>query len=369
MPLPLNRRKLLKTGAALATPMLAWPARAQARRFEPQVGPWRTFELSTTVTVAEVKGATQLWLPVPDLDNDWQKPLDNTWTGNATESRLVADPARGVRMLYARFDAAVKAPTLTLTSRVQTRNRAVDWSQPGRVNEDPALLRANLAPTELLPVDGIVRQTALEATRGAGTDVDKVRAIYAWVVANAHREPTTRGCGTGDIKTMLETGNLGGKCADLNAVFVGLCRASGVPARDVYGLRLAPSAFGYAQLGAGSANLKGAQHCRAEVFLKAHGWVAMDPADVLKVMRHETPDWIKDPKHPVAAPVMAGLFGRWEGNWVGWNTAHDITLPGTAAKTTLPFLMYPNGENDAGRFDELAPDSFRYAIAAREITL
>jgi hypothetical protein len=29
--------------------------------------------------------------------------------------------------------------------------------------------------------------------------------------------------------------------------------------------------------------------------------------------------------------------------------------------------MYPQGENAAGRFDELAPDSFRYTIAAKEL--
>ena len=67
----------------------------------------------------------EIW--VPDLDNEWQKPLDNTWIGNATESRLVADPARGVRMLHASFDESVQAPRLVLTSRLQTRNRAVDW--------------------------------------------------------------------------------------------------------------------------------------------------------------------------------------------------------------------------------------------------
>ncbi len=124
---------------------------------------------------------------------------------------------------------ALGTPTLTLTSRLRTRDRAVDWSEHGRISEDPALLRANLAPTTLLPTDGIVRKTAVEATRGAKTDLDKVRAIYQWVVANAHREPTVRGCGSGDIKAMLETGNLGGKCADLNAVFVGLCRSAGIP--------------------------------------------------------------------------------------------------------------------------------------------
>ena len=135
---------------------------------------------------------------------------------------------------------------------------------------------------------------------------------------------------------MLETGNLGGKCADLNALFVGLCRASGVPARDIYGLRLAPSAFGYKELSANSAGLKGAQHCRAEVFLAAR-LVAMDPADVLKVMRQETAEWMgTSSRDPVAAPVNAALFGHWEGNWVGWNTGHDLRRPAARPKARCP---------------------------------
>jgi transglutaminase-like putative cysteine protease len=361
-----TRRLLLKAGAA-ATSLPLLPAWAQERRFEPQVGAWRTFELTTTVNVADVNGATRLWLPMPDVDTPYQQSVDNNWSSNASTVRVVADSTRGVRMLYAEFPDSVKAPTLELTNRVRTRSRAIDWSRATAPAEDPALLRAHLAPTELLPLDGIVRKTALSATEGAKTDVDKARAIYEWVVANAHREPKVRGCGSGDIKGMLESGNLGGKCADLNAIFVGMCRAVGVPARDVYGLRVAPSAFGYRELGANSANLKGAQHCRAEAYLRGYGWVAMDPADVLKVMRMETPDWIKDISHPVAAPVNKGLFGSWEGNWVAYNTGHDITLPGSAIKRTLPFLMYPNGENARGRFDELAPDAFRYTIAAREV--
>ena len=364
----LNRRSLLQAGAAAALPVLPPQARAQERRFQPEIGTWRSFELTTTVNVAEVKGATQLWLPVPDVATDWQQPLDNAWTGNADSARLVSDPKSGVRMLHAEFSANQPAPMLTLTSRLRTRNRAVDWSHRGKFNEDPALLRANLRPTELLPLDGIVLKTAKAATKDASTELAKVQAIYDWVIANAYREPKTRGCGTGDIKAMLETGNLGGKCADLNAVFVGLCRSLGIPARDVYGLRLAPSTFAYKELGGNPTNLKGAQHCRAEVYLKTHGWVAMDPADVLKVARQETSEWIKDPAHPVVAPVKKSLFGRWEGNWAAWNTGHDVTLPGSASKSAMGFLMYPNGENVSGRFDELAPDSFRYTISAREIT-
>jgi hypothetical protein len=131
--------------------------------------------------VAEPKGATQVWLPVPDLDTDWQRTVDNSWAGNASRAALVSDPARGVRMLHAEFAAGVTAPVLTLTSRVQTRNRAAA-PDAGRVPaEDVATLRAYLGPTELQPVDGIVRKTALDATRGARTDEQKARALYEWV--------------------------------------------------------------------------------------------------------------------------------------------------------------------------------------------
>ena len=269
-------------------------------------------------------------------------------------------------MLYVEFAEDVSAPTIQLTSRVQTRDRAIDWNRKVAVQEDPSVLKAWTQPTELMPTDGIVRKTALEATQGAKTDVDKVRMLYDWVVTNTHREPKVRGCGTGDIKTMLETGNMGGKCGDINALFVGLSRAVGVPARDVYGIRLAPSAFGYRELGGNPANLKSAQHCRAEVYLKDHGWVAMDPADVGKVMRQETPEWIKDPAHPLVAPVKKSLFGGWEGNWMAYNTAHDVALP-QAKGGKLGFFMYPNAENASGRYDSLDPDNFKYTISAREI--
>ena len=366
----MDRRTLLGGAVAAAFAPLALAQEPQ-RRFAPEASPaWRSFDLTLNVEVADVQGATKLWLPLPDLDTPYQRSLGNSWTGNAAAARVVADADRDTRMLYAEFDPATKQPQISVTTRVQTRNRSVNWSQPGRVVEDPETLHAALVPTEMIPLDGIVHRTALEAIKGVpNDDLQRTRAIYRWVVTNAHREPKVRGCGTGDVRTMLETGNLGGKCADLNAVFVGLCRSVGIPARDLYGVRVVPSAFGYRELGANPASLKGAQHCRAEVFLKQYGWVAMDPADVLKVMRQETPEWIKDTSNPIAAPVAKGLFGAWEGNWVGYNRAHDLRLPGQRGNASLPFLMYPQGENASGRFDELAPDAFKYTITAKEITV
>ena len=364
------RRSLLKGGAAMGA-LIAAPAlvRAQAtptqRVFAPQPGAWRSFEVTTRVELADPVGASRIWLPVPSIDSDWQRSLESRYSSNGS-ARMASDGVEGARMVHAEFPAGVK-PVIEVTSRVQTRNRA-DLSVGRRFEpEDAATLRHYTRATRLMPTDGIVRETALAATRGARGDVTKARALYDWVVANAWREPKVRGCGEGDIKTMLETGNLGGKCADINALFVGLCRSVGLPARDVYGLRLVPSAFAYKELSGNPSSLKGAQHCRAEVYLQAHGWVAMDPADVAKVMRLETPEWLKRTDHPVVAPVYRHLFGGWEGNWLGWNTAHDLKLPG-AKEGVLNFLMYPIAETDEGRVDSYAPDAFRYTISAREIT-
>ena len=122
-----------------------------------------------------------------------------------------------------------------------------------------------------MPTDGIVKQTALKATAGATTDIEKARAIYEWVVENTFRDPKIRGCGRGDIRFMLESGDMGGKCADLNALYVGLARSVGLPARHVYGLRIAKSDRGYKSLGLATDIATKGQHCRAEVYLREHG--------------------------------------------------------------------------------------------------
>jgi transglutaminase-like putative cysteine protease len=361
-------RRAFVAALSAAPVVIASPAlRAQERAFTPTPGRWRTFEVVTRLEIAEARGVTQAWVPVPSVQAGWQRSLPSTWQGNMREAVLVADPVYGAQMVHARWDEGTTAPVVEVTSQVRTQDRAVDWAQAGAAPPaNPAELALALESTELIPTGGIVGKTAQEATRGKRGNAEKVRAIYDWVVTNTHREPTVRGCGSGDIRAMLETGNLSGKCADINALFVGLCRAAGIPARDLYGIRVARSAFGYRELGAGGADISKAQHCRAEVWLDGYGWVGMDPADVGKVMRQETPQWLKDPSHPLVAPVNTALFGGWEGNWMAYNAAHDLALPGSRGRK-VGFLMYPQAETRGERVDSLDPETFRYRITAREI--
>ena len=362
-----DRRTVLKAGAAVSLSAGLPRFAAAAGAFNPQPGAWRTFEVTTRLEIANPQGKTQAWIPAPSVNEaDWFKSLDTTFTGNGQAS-LKRDAKYGAQFVHVEWKDGEAAPSIQVTSKISTRDRAVDLSKTGNVKAlSSAQHKFYTEGTELIPTDGIVKQTSDKIVAGKKTDVDKVNAIYQWIVDNTFRNPKTRGCGIGDIAAMLMSGNLSGKCADLNALYVGLVRAQGIAARDVYGIRVAPSRFGYKSLGAGSEVITKAQHCRAETFIAGHGWIATDPADVRKVVLEEPPGNLAI-DNPKVADARQTLFGAWEGNWLAYNFAHDIALPG-AKGPKVGFLMYPQAECGPNRLDCLDPDTFKYTITSKELT-
>jgi transglutaminase-like putative cysteine protease len=368
-----RRDFLLRVSAALpAAAILAVAGRARGvwAGDAPLTSDWRTFEITTSVDIATPAGRTCLWLPVPSsARTSYQVPLDARWEASgASRAGLVTNPGYDIVLLRVEWEDPKTAGRVTLTSRIATRNRRIDVSKPPaamQTHETESLLHTYLRPTSLLRTDGIVRQTAEKITRDCHGDMQKARAIYEWVVDNTSRDPKTPGCGMGDVASMLQSGYLGGKCADINALFVALARSVRIPARDAYGIRVADSRLGFKCLGR-SGDISKAQHCRAEFYAREVGWIPVDPADVRKVMLEEEPGGLpmSDPKVQTA---RAALFGSWEMNWVAYNHGHDVILPGSG-KGAIPFLMYPNGETAEGRLDSLSPATFRYEIHAREVT-
>jgi len=364
----MDRRTFLRSGSALPLAAAGSAAVVRAARAAAPRGEWRSFEVTQRAEVLDPEGLTKVWLPVALLEEtDYQRNLGTTWHVEGGRARFyVTLPYDAAGLVNAEFAAGTRKPALVVTSRVATRYRKVDLSGPGEaMPEEPAVLRHNLAPTALLPTNGIVRETARQITRGAGTDLEKAHAIYEWIVENTFRDPKVQGCGWGDVASMLETRNLGGKCADLNALYVALARSAGIPARDVYGIRVAPSQLGYKSLGASGPDVSKAQHCRAEFYLAGHGWVPVDPADVRKVVLEERPGLTLADQ--VVKDNRKRLFGQWEMNWMAFNYAHDVALPNSRGPK-IPYLMYPNGETARGRLDSLDPARFKYTITAREIT-
>ena len=260
------------------------------------------------------------------------------------------------------------ATRVEVTSQIATRDRAIDLPA-GRQRGGAAHRRGAArytAPTELIPTDGIVKETADKITAGAASDVEQARAIYEWIVDNTFRDRKTRGCGIGDIAAMLKSGNLGGKCADLNALYVGLARAAGLPARDVYGIRVAPSQFGYKSLGAGSEVITKAQHCRAEVYLSGFGWVPVDPADVRKVVLEEPPGNLALDDAKVVARAQDPV--RRLGDQLARLQHGARRGPARLGGAEAGFLMYPQAEIGGVRLDCLDPDTFKYSIRGEEVS-
>jgi len=210
----MDRRNFLKTTSAAAT-VASMPWREAAAS---TTGEWRSYEIVTRVTILKPQDVSHTWVPLPMLDDtDWQRSIGSSWSGNAAKAQIQRDGKYGAAMVHAEWSSGSPAPVIEVTSSFMTRDRAVD---PARRSANAEKLSAAdvgfyTAATELIPTDGIVRDTARDIVKGARGDVEKARAIYEWVVENTFRDPKTRGCGWGDIKSMLETRNLGGKCGDL----------------------------------------------------------------------------------------------------------------------------------------------------------
>ena len=362
----MNRRDFLRS-TGIVSASLAFAKAGRVFAADATVDHWRTFEVTTRAEVLKPSGTTRIWLPAPLISQSpFQKTLSKTFHAEGGTAKTTDNNSDALGIIVAEFPSGVQ-PVLTLTSRVTTKTYVVDLSARSNPPKDNrADLEHFLQPTKLLPTDGIVKETATEITSGAKTDVEKARAIYEWIVDNTFRNPKTRGCGVGDIRFMLESKDLGGKCADLNALYVGLARSAGLPARDVYGIRVGKSELGYKSLGASSENVTKAQHCRAEVYLNDYGWVPVDPADVRKVVLEEPPG-NRPLDDDMVKKARARLFGSWEMNWMAYNFAHDVALPGSNG-APVGFLMYPQAETTEGRLDSLDPDNFKYEITSKETT-
>lgn len=357
--------------AAAARPLPATAAASTEAPSEPRsvislpdepAARWRTYDITSTVMLKKAQGKTRIWLPLAQYkDTPWQRSLGHSWQGNFENAGIYRDPVAEMEVFYADWSAEVGAPQLQIVSQVATQDRHFDITRRGAVAERNEVLRRCLHPTALVPTDGLVRQTAERAIGRIKDPVAQGKAIYDWVVDNTVRDPRSPGCcGLGDVAAMLESGHLAGKSADIALLFVGLCRAIGIPARPVFGMRVDYSRL-FGGLGM-TGNLRQAQHCRAEFYTPGYGWIPVDPSDVRKSILDEGLS-SADSKLVVLKKL---LFGFWEMNWIGFNAAQDVNLRGTLGKA-MPFLTVPQIESAEGRFDSLDSERFTYNVSASRV--
>lgn len=153
---------------------------------------------------------------------------------------------------------------------------------------------------------------AAELTAGISGTVEQVKAIFAFV-----QQSMTYGGPYRNVGALSALRRRSGVCEDYAALFVALCRASGIPARMV---------FGYAAVLPEGTDFE--KHAWPEFFLPSHGWVPAEPT----ITAAEVP-WQFFAALPALyrhLPFSLQPMG-WQWSWSGGEVAvsHSVTiLPG-----------------------------------------
>ncbi len=292
----------------------------------------------------------RLWLPYPMSDAN-QDISNVSVSGNFTSSGVYREGAFGNTLLYAEWNDGKVPPTLSYAFTA-IRKEAVTRVFPATELPVPKEeLRLYLASTRLGATEGPAMEYASKITNGKQTTLEKARALYDWTVDTMYRDPGVKGCGTGEVDALLR--RPGGKCADIHSVFVTLARAAGIPAREVFGIRLPKGNEG---------DMTKAQHCWAEFHEPGYGWVVVDPADVRKA--------ILEKKITVeeAKPLREYYFGAVDENRIAFGTGRDLVLNPPQGGAPINYFMYPYAEADGKPLNEdVYGFNIGYAIRFREI--
>lgn len=306
-----------------------------------------TFKISLKAP-ADAKDV-RLWIPYPVSDSN-QTVEDARFDGNYTDAGIYNEKEYGNAILYAKWSGPCSERALTYSYNVKRKEVVVkDFpkSEPPLSSEE---FREYLKATSLGPVTGKVKETAERVTKGKKTVLEKSRAIYEWIVKNMYRDPNVKGCGFGEVERLIEA--LGGKCGDIHSVYVAMARSVGVPAREVFGIRIPRGKEG---------DMTKAQHCWAEFYLPGYGWVPVDPADVRKAMLEKgckEPEEIKD--------IVEYYFGAVDESRIAYGKGRDLTLNPPQKDGKLNYFMYPYAEADGKAMDDLFGFNLGYTISFNE---
>jgi transglutaminase-like putative cysteine protease len=211
-----------------------------------------------------------LWIPYP-VSDEFQTIENVEVSGNFQRQGVYRETEFGNTALYLRWLQVEGKATVDFTFEVKRRERTAPELVPGEGG-----LSVLMQP--FLKVDPGVRLALAETLKGLGPAdgpiVDRARVVYDYLVDHFERDARIVGCGTGDVPSFVNVRK--GKCADFSSTFIALARCLGVPAREVYGLRLSQGP---------SPDISDDYHCWAEFFAPGVGWVPVDPSDVVKFAR------------------------------------------------------------------------------------
>lgn len=330
----MNRKSIGTVIALGALTLASWQTATQALGTPPTLRRF-SFEYKTTVKVPPEAKKVELWLPVAQSDNFQTVELVAV-EGGGLKLETTREASLGNHMLHVALTPPGQQEfTVTLKFDVLRREHLRKDFPATHSGMIPDEVKRWLEPDKLGPIEGRIRALAFEVTKGKETPLDKARAIYDYVVSTMKYDKSGTGWGNGDIYWACDAKR--GNCTDFHALFNGLCRAVGIPARFSIGFPLPPTR-GQGEIGG--------YHCWSEFYLAGYGWVPVDASEAAK-----NPD------------KREYFFGAHDENRVQFTVGRDLELSPRQAGGPLNYFVYPYVEVDGKPYTELSK-SFRFADQA-----
>jgi transglutaminase-like putative cysteine protease len=294
----------------------------------------------------DAQGKFLLWLPLPQ-DDGYQKVedlrIDSPASYTEGHDPEYNNPFALFRptpaQLATGFDVSIRFVVTRFEHKADLVNAAA--SSPASPSPSPALLQRYLEPDKLVPLNGTIAQLAKEHTAGDTTDKAKARHIYDYVVSTMHYDKSGEGWGRGDAVWACTSKR--GNCTDFHSLFIGMMRASGIPARFEIGFPLPDSK---------NDGVVPGYHCWAEFYLKGTGWIPVDASEASK-----NPD------------RRDYFFGAHDANRVFFTYGRDLRLSPEQHGDPLNYFIYPyaelNGKPVSGLQTHFAFNDLSVSFTAR----
>ena len=305
--------------------------------------PSRSFSFSYTVKVPatpDAKEKLRLWIPVPQ-SNAFQD-ISALEVSAPVKHAMKRDGFYHNEFAYFDVSAAElqKGFEVRLTFNAVRREHRVALDVKPAAAAPPisaAEKKRDLEPDKLVPLSGVIGETAAEQTKGMDDPLEKARALYKYVVATMKYDKTGTGWGRGDAAYFCTAKK--GNCTDFHGFFIGMARASGIPARFAIGFPLPAKA---------TEGAIGGYHCWAEFYVAGYGWIPVDASEAWK-----NPD------------KREYFFGAHDVNRVEFTRGRDIDLAPKQAGEPLNYSVYPYGELGGKPFPGIKAEfAFRDLTAA-----
>lgn len=313
---------------------------------------WNTYDVNFEIKTN--KKVSSIWIPLPMIQTIqsslYQKLLTIEIGGNFKKQRIFNQYENNYHLLNTiyyennknntkntddNYDSnAEKNVNLSLNLTIQTADRHTDFSKRNVAPERVDILKYYLENSALIPNDTTAKNLATKIVNRIKDPIAKARAIFDWIVENSTYEMENSAENNvknerGNVRKQLENQNINnyhfrGRSADLNGLFVSLCRSIGIPARSVCGQRIAKSKL-LPCLGIQDDVKTDLQHTRAEFYSPGCGWIPIDVSDVKRAEYFRTPEL-------ELKMLQTLLFGFWEMNWFAFGFGNEVMLNNTNHK-------------------------------------